>query len=110
MHPFFSAIVRCDEEFPKVDVNQIEASLNTTLPDSIKQLVNDFKPPKLEEIKDALKQKCEQTGADESAALRIEEEAQTLYNCTINLYDYENMTREIEEGKAKNALDQFFNK
>lgn len=91
-----------------MDFEKIKASLpaGVEIPDSLKNITL----PSLDDIKKAIKDKCEKVSGGEAAYEAVEKAAEELKECTSGLIDVEKLQNEINEAKPNGDLDSVFNK
>lgn len=89
------------------DTNKIDVdSLRQHLPANLQNL----SVPTLDEIENAVKDKCIKAGGTEESYETAKQGAQDLYNCVQGLVDIDQFKKEVEEAKPTGDLDTVFNK
>lgn len=89
------------------DTNKIDVdSLRQHLPANLQNLT----VPTLDEIENAVKDKCTKAGGSEESYEHAKQGAQDLLNCVQGLVDIDQFKKEVEEAKPTGDLDTVFNK
>ncbi|XP_031641080.1 27 kDa hemolymph protein-like [Contarinia nasturtii] len=111
-----SGQIECDDP-PQLDLDKLRESINVddinkNLPPGM-EIPASFKNitlPKLDDIKNMMKEKCKTVSGGEEAYNAIETGAAELQNCTSGLIDVPTLQDEIDKAQPKGELDTVFNK
>lgn len=97
------------------DSNELEANfekIKSKLPEGIEipETLKNITMPSIDDAKAVLKEKCEKVSGGEEAYAAVEEAAETMKECAMNLVNVEQLQKDIEEAQPKGELDTVFNR
>lgn len=97
------------------DNNEIEANfekIKSKLPEGIEipETLKNMTMPSMDDAKKVLKEKCDKVSGGETAYAAVEEAAEKMKDCAMNLVNVEQLQQDIEEAQPKGELDTVFNK
>lgn len=86
----------------KIDVDKLREHLPANL--------QDLQIPSMDEIENAVKEKCIKAGGTEESYEQAKQGARDLANCVKGLVDIDQFRQEVEDAKPTGDLDTVFNK